>query len=70
MGSKIKFAGILAIGAVAGALTTMQLQAVARNVLAPLPLEEVQQLAAVFDRFLSIVREPMSDDPSARAHPT
>ena len=50
MGSKLKVAGILAVGLMAGALTTMQLQAVARNALSPLPLEEVQQLAAVFDR--------------------
>lgn len=48
MGSKLKVAGLLAIGAVAGALTTMQLSAVARSSLAPLPLEELQQLAAVF----------------------
>ncbi|MCA3253716.1 MAG: S41 family peptidase [Pseudomonadota bacterium] len=48
MGSKLKVAGLLAIGAVAGALTTMQLTAVARSSLAPLPLEELQQLAAVF----------------------
>jgi len=61
MGSKIKFAGILAIGAVAGALTTMQLQAVARNALAPLPLEEVQQLAAVFDRVKSEYVEPVDE---------
>ncbi|MDO9074307.1 MAG: S41 family peptidase [Rubrivivax sp.] len=61
MGSKIKFAGILAIGAVAGALTTMQLQAVARNVLAPLPLEEVQQLAAVFDRVKAEYVEPVDE---------
>ena len=39
---------MLAVGALAGALTTMQLQANARNTLAPLPLEEMQQLAAVF----------------------
>lgn len=32
--------------------------------------EDNEALAAVFDRFLSIVREPTSDDPSARAHPT
>ena len=32
----------------AGALTTVSLQTVARNTLAPLPLEELQQLAAVF----------------------
>jgi len=48
MGAKLKVAGLLAIGAVAGALTTMQLTAVARSSLAPLPLEELQQLAAVF----------------------
>ena len=49
MGAKLKVAGILAVGAVAGALTTMQLQAVARSTVA-LPLEELQQLSAVFDR--------------------
>ncbi len=49
MGAKLKIAGFMALGAVAGALATMQLQAVARTgSLAPLPLEEVQQLAAVF----------------------
>jgi len=48
MGAKLKVAGLLAVGAMAGALTTMQLTAVARSTLAPLPLEELQQLAAVF----------------------
>jgi len=49
MGFKLKVAGLLTLGAVAGALATMQLQAVARSgSLAPLPLEELQQLAAVF----------------------
>ncbi len=48
MGGKLKVAGLLIAGAVAGALTTMQLQAVARSSLSPLPLEELQQLAAVF----------------------
>ncbi len=61
MGSKLKVAGILAVGAVAGALTTMQLQAVARNALAPLPLEEVQQLAAVFDRVKAEYVEPVDE---------
>ena len=61
MGSKIKFAGVLAIGLVAGALTTMQLQAVARNALGPLPLEEVQQLAAVFDRVKAEYVEPVDE---------
>jgi carboxyl-terminal processing protease len=48
MGARLKIAGWLAIGAVAGGLTTMQLQAIARNTATPLPLEELQQLAAVF----------------------
>ena len=61
MGSKLKFAGILAVGAVAGALATMQLQAVARNSLSPLPLEEVQQLAAVFDRVKTEYVEPVDE---------
>ena len=30
MGAKLKVAGLLTLGAVAGALTTMQLQAIAR----------------------------------------
>ncbi len=61
MVSKLKVAGILAIGALAGALTTMQLQAVARNAMAPLPLEEVQQLAAVFDRVKAEYVEPVDE---------
>ncbi len=48
MTGKFKVVGLLALGAVAGALTTMQLQAYARGALAPLPIEELQQLAAVF----------------------
>jgi len=36
------------LGAIAGALTTTQFQANARSSLSPLPLEELQQLAAVF----------------------
>ena len=61
MGSKMKLAGVLAVGAVAGALATMQLQAVARSALAPLPLEEVQQLAAVFDRVKAEYVEPVDE---------
>ncbi len=48
MGRKLKVAGWIALGAVAGALATMQLQAIARSSVAQLPLEELQQLAAVF----------------------
>ena len=48
MGAKLKVSGWIAVGAVAGALATMQLQAIARNSVTQLPLEELQQLAAVF----------------------
>jgi carboxyl-terminal processing protease len=36
------------VGVVAGALTTVSLQTVARGAMTPLPLEEIQQLSAVF----------------------
>jgi carboxyl-terminal processing protease len=48
MNAKLRVAGMIALGALAGALATIQLQAFARNAAAPLPLEELQQLAAVF----------------------
>jgi carboxyl-terminal processing protease len=48
MGQKLKTTGWVAAGVVAGVLTTVSLQTVARGSLAPLPLEELQQLAAVF----------------------
>lgn len=49
MGSKLKVAGWLTVGAVTGALATMQLQATARNSPVQFPLEEIQQLSSVFD---------------------
>ncbi len=61
MGQKLKIAGWVAIGAMAGALTTMQLQAVARGSLAPLPLEELQQLAAVFGMVKTDYVEPVDE---------
>ena len=61
MGAKLKVAGWLALGAVAGALTTMQLQANARSSLSPLPLEELQQLAAVFGMVKSDYVEPVDE---------
>ena len=61
MGQKLKIAGWVAIGAVAGALTTVQFQAVARSSLAPLPLEELQQLAAVFGMIKTDYVEPVDE---------
>ena len=48
MGQKLKIAGWVSAGALAGVLATVSLQTVARGALAPLPLEELQQFAAVF----------------------
>jgi carboxyl-terminal processing protease len=61
MGAKLKVAGLLALGAVAGALTTMQVTAVARSSLAPMPLEELQQLAAVFGMIKNDYVEPVDE---------
>ena len=62
MGSKFKVAGLLALGAVAGALTTMQLQATARSsTLASLPLEEIERLTDVFDRIKTGYVEPVDE---------
>ncbi len=61
MGAKLKVAGLLMVGAVAGALATMQISAVARSALSPLPLEELQQLAAVFGMVKSEYVEPVDE---------
>jgi carboxyl-terminal processing protease len=61
MGAKLRVAGLLAVGALAGAMTTLQLQANARESLAPLPLEELQQLAAVFGMIKSDYVEPVDE---------
>src|SRR3989338_10559243 len=58
---KLKIGGWISIGAVAGALTTVQLQAVARGGLTPLPLEELQQLAAVFGMVKTDYVEPVDE---------
>ncbi len=61
MRQTLKIAGWISMGAVAGALTTVQLQAVARGGLMPLPLEELQQLAAVFGMVKSDYVEPVDE---------
>ncbi len=57
----LKIAGWLSVGALAGALTTISLQTVARGNMAPLPLEELQQLAAVFSMVKSDYVEPVDE---------
>lgn len=61
MGQKFKVASWIALGAIAGAMTTVSVQTVARVGLGPIPLEEVQQLAAVFSLIKSDYVEPVDD---------
>ena len=61
MSHKLKIAGWISVGAFAGALTTVSLQTVARASMAPLPLEEMQQLAAVFGMVKSDYVEPVDE---------
>jgi len=61
MGHKLKIAGWVSVGLVAGALTTVSLQTVARSTLAPLPLEELQQLAEVFGMIKTNYVEPVDE---------
>ena len=61
MRQKLKIAGWVSIGVVAGALTTVSLQTVARGTFAPLPLEDLQQLAAVFSMVKSDYVEPVDE---------
>jgi carboxyl-terminal processing protease len=61
MTGKFKVVGLLAVGALTGALTTMQFQANARSATAPLPIEELHQLAAVFAMIKSDYVEPVDE---------
>ena len=61
MGQKFKIAGWVSVGVLAGALTTVSLQTVARGAMTPLPLEEIQQLSAVFGLIKTDYVEPVDD---------
>ena len=60
MRQKLKIAGWVGIGMVTGALTTMSVQTVASSA-TPLPLEELQQLAAVFGMVKANYVEPVDE---------
>ncbi|MFM6995862.1 MAG: S41 family peptidase [Limnohabitans sp.] len=62
MGQNLKIVGWVSVGVLAGVLTTVSLQTGARsNAMAPLPLEELQQLAAVFSMIKSDYVEPVDE---------
>ncbi|MBC7619850.1 MAG: S41 family peptidase [Candidatus Saccharibacteria bacterium] len=60
MGQKLRIAGWVGIGMVTGALTTMSVQTVASSA-TPIPLEELQQLAAVFGMVKANYVEPVDE---------
>lgn len=59
MRSKLKTIGWLGAGVLTGALATVSLQTTARNNVAPLPLDELQQLAAVYSLIQTDYVEPV-----------
>ena len=61
MSHKLRIAGWIAVGAISGVLTTVSLQSLARGSVAPLPLEELQQFAAVFGMIKTDYVEPVDE---------
>ena len=61
MGAKLRVAGWIALGTVAGALATMQLTAIARSSTSQMPLEELQQLASVFSMVKNNYVDPVDE---------
>jgi len=59
MSSKFRVAAWVLIGAVTGIMATLQVQALARNAASPLPLEELQQFAAVYGLIKADYFEPV-----------
>src|SRR3989304_5202321 len=62
MRSKLQQVGLIALGAVLGVMISLNFSAVAqRDVLAPLPVEELRAFTEVFGRIKSDYVEPVSD---------
>ena len=59
MAGKFKIAAWVTAGVLTGALATLQLQAMARGAVSPLPLEELQQFAAVYGLVKADYFEPV-----------
>jgi len=61
MGQNLKIVSWVSIGVLVGSLTTLSLHSGARSAMSPLPLEELQQLAAVFSMVKSDYVEAVDD---------
>lgn len=61
MGHKLKITGWVTLGMLTGVLTTVSLQTVARNTIEPMPLDELRQLASVFNLIKTDYVEPVDE---------
>ncbi len=61
MGNKLKNFGLITLGLVAGVAASLQFSAMAQKATAPLPIEELRQLADVFGLIKSDYVEPVDD---------
>jgi carboxyl-terminal processing protease len=61
MGSKLKNLGLIGLGVIAGVAGSMQFEAVAQKNGAPLPLDELRQMADVFGLIKTDYVEPVDD---------
>jgi len=62
MGNKLKSFGLITLGLIAGVAASLQYSAMAQKQSAPLPVEELRQLADVFGLIKSDYVEPVDDD--------
>lgn len=62
MRNKLKNISLITLGLIAGIAASLQFSALAQKATAPLPLEELRQLADVFGLIKSDYVEPVSDD--------
>ncbi len=62
MGNKLKSFGLVTLGLVAGIAASLQYSAMAQKATAPLPIEELRQLADVFGLIKTDYVEPVDDD--------
>ena len=61
MGHKLKNFGLITLGLIAGVAASLQYSAMAQKTAAPLPIEELRQLADVFGLIKSDYVEPVDD---------
>lgn len=61
MGQKLKIAGWITVGMLAGVMTTVSLQTVAQKTSSPLPLEEIEKFSQVYSVIKSSYVDPVDE---------